>query len=241
MHTMYVDKPMQGAGLMQAIARVNRTFRDKPGGLIVDYIGVAQKLREALADYSPTDQEQAGVPIERVVDVMLEKHDVVVRILHGQPWSSDPKLSPGERLSQLAGALNFVLGDEDRKPRFLDQVLALLKAFALAGAREEAFAIRDDVRFFADIRAGILKLDSQGPTDARGRMGTEALDTAIEQLVSAAVAADEVIDVYAAAGMERPDLSILSDAFLEGLTKSERPNLQAELLKKTHQRQDPVA
>lgn len=232
MHTMYVDKPMQGAGLMQAIARVNRTFRDKPGGLIVDYIGVAQKLREALADYSPTDQEQAGVPIEQVVDVMLEKHDVVVAILHGHPWSSDPKLSPGGRLSQLAGALNFVLGDEDRKPRFLDQVLALLKAFALAGAREEAFAIRDDVRFFADIRAGILKLDSQGPTDARGRIGTEALDTAIEQLVSAAVAADEVIDVYAVAGMERPDLSILSDAFLEGLTKSERPNLQAELLKK---------
>jgi len=157
---------------------------------------------------------------------------VVVGILHGQPWSSDPKLSPGERLTQLAGALNFVLGDQDRKPRFLDQVLALLKAFALAGAREEAFAIRDDVRFFADIRAGVLKLDSQGPTDARGRIGSEALDTAIEQLVSAAVAADEVIDVYAAAGMERPDLSILSDAFLEGLTKSERPNLQAELLKK---------
>ena len=232
MHTMYVDKPMQGAGLMQAIARVNRTFRDKPGGLIVDYIGVAQKLREALADYSPTDQEQAGVPIGQVVDVMLEKHDIVVGILHGQPWSSDPNLAAGERLSQLAGALNYVLADDDRKPRFLDQVLALLKAFALAGAREEAFAIRDDVRFFADIRAGLLKLESQGPTDARGRAGSEALDTAIEQLVSAAIAADEVIDVYAAAGMERPDLSILSDAFLEGLTKSERPNLQAELLKK---------
>jgi type I restriction enzyme R subunit len=232
MHTMYVDKPMQGAGLMQAIARVNRTFRDKPGGLIVDYIGVAQKLREALADYSPTDQEQAGVPIEQVVEVMLEKHDIVVGILHGQPWSSDPNLAAGERLSQLAGALNYVLADDDRKPRFLDQVLALLKAFALAGAREEAFAIRDDVRFFADVRAGILKLQSQGPSDARGRAGSEALDTAIEQLVSAAVAADEVIDVYAAAGMERPDLSILSDAFLEGLTKSERPNLQAELLKK---------
>jgi type I restriction enzyme R subunit len=232
MHTMYVDKPMQGAGLMQAIARVNRTFRDKPGGLIVDYIGVAQKLREALADYSPTDQEQAGVPIEEVVDVMLEKHDVVLGILHGQPWSSDPTLSAGDRISQLADALNYVLAEEDRKARFLDQVLALLKAFALGGAREEALAIRDDVRFFADIRAGILKLQSQGPTDARGRAGTEALDTAIAQLVSAAVAADEVIDVYAVAGMERPDLSTLSDTFLEGLTKSDRPNLQVELLKK---------
>ena len=163
MHTMYVDKPMQGAGLMQAIARVNRTFRDKPGGLIVDYIGVAQKLREALADYSPTDQEQAGVPIEEVVEVMLEKHDVITGILHGQPWSSDPTLPPGERMAQLASALNFVLGDEDRKARFLDQVLRLLKAFALAGAREEALSIRDDVRFFADIRAALLKLASQGP------------------------------------------------------------------------------
>jgi len=232
MHTMYVDKPMQGAGLMQAIARVNRTFRDKPGGLIVDYIGVAQKLREALADYSPTDQEQAGVPIEEVVGVMLEKHDVIVGILHGQAWSSDPTLPAAERMGQLASALNFVLADDDRKARFLDQVLRLLKAFALAGAREEALAIRDDVRFFADIRAALLKLASQGSPDAGGRVGSEALDTAIEQLVSAAVAADEVIDVYAAAGMERPDLSILSDTFLEGLTKSDQPNLQAELLKK---------
>jgi type I restriction enzyme R subunit len=136
------------------------------------------------------------------------------------------------RMSQLAGALNFVLADEDRKARFLDQALRLLKAFALAGAREEALMIRDDVRFFADIRAAILKLASLGSPDASGRTGTEALDTAIEQLVSAAVAADEVIDVHAAAGMERPDLSILSDKFLEGLTKSDRPSLQAELLKK---------
>jgi type I restriction enzyme R subunit len=232
MHTMYVDKPMQGAGLMQAIARVNRTFRDKPGGLIVDYIGVAQKLREALADYSPTDQEQAGVPIEQVVAVMLEKHDIVASILHGQAWSSDPAAPPGERISQLAIALNFVLADDDRKARFLDQVLRLVKSFALAGAREEALEIRDDVRFFSDIRAAIIKLDSQGPPEAGGRSGTEALDTAIEQLVSAAVAADEVIDVYATAGVERPDLSILSDRFLEGLIKSDRPNLQAELLKK---------
>ena len=161
MHTMYVDKPMQGAGLMQAIARVNRTFRDKPGGLIVDYIGVAQKLREALADYSPTDREQAGVPIEEIVGVMLEKHDIILGILHGQVWSSDPALPAAERMSQLAGALNFVLADQDRTARFLDQVLRLLKAFALAGSRDEALAIRNDVRLFADVRAAILKIASQ--------------------------------------------------------------------------------
>jgi len=114
MHTMYVDKPMQGAGLMQAIARVNRTFRDKPGGLIVDYIGVAQKLREALADYSPTDQEQAGVPIEEMVAVMLEKHDIIMGLLHGCAFDSSPALPASARLAQHAVVLDFAMADPDR-------------------------------------------------------------------------------------------------------------------------------
>ncbi len=230
MHTMYVDKPMQGAGLMQAIARVNRTFRDKPGGLIVDYIGIAQNLREALADYSPSDREQAGVPIDEVVALVIEKHDIVLGILHGCDWSSDPGLPPGERMSQQWDVLNFVLADPDRKTRFMDQALALAKAFALAGARDEALAIRDDVRFFTDVRAAIAKLDREG--DSGGRGGSAEVDTAIQQLVSAAVSADEVVDVYAQLGMDRPDLSILSDEFLDGLTRDSRPNLQMELLKR---------
>jgi type I restriction enzyme R subunit len=232
MHTMYVDKPMQGAGLMQAIARVNRTFRDKPGGLIVDYIGIAQKLRDALADYSPTDRDQAGVPIDQVVGVMLEKHDVVCGILHGHKWNSDPKLPGVDRLAQIYSAANFVLEDPERKQRYLDQTLALLKAFALAGAHESTYAIRDDARFFADVRAYLVKLDKEGEPGKGGRGGGDDLDTAIAQLVSEAVSADEVIDIYAQAGMERPDISILSDAFLEGLTKTERPNLQMQLLRK---------
>lgn len=232
MHTMYVDKPMQGAGLMQAIARVNRTFRDKPGGLIVDYIGVAQKLRDALADYSPSDRDQAGVPIDQVVGVMLEKHDVVCGILHGHPWNSDPTLPGIDRLAQIYATANFVLEDPARKERYLDQTLALLKAFALAGAHDATMAIRDDVRFFADVRAYLVKLDKEGDLGTGGRKGSDDLDTAIAQLVSEAVAADEVIDIYAQAGMERPDISILSDAFLDGLTKTERPNLQMQLLRK---------
>lgn len=232
MHTMYVDKPMQGSGLMQAIARVNRTFRDKPGGLIVDYIGIAQNLRNALAEYSPSDRDQAGVPIEEVVAVMIEKHDVVAALMHPHPWDSDPALPPAERMQQLAAAMNFVLEDPDRRTRFLDQTLALLKAFALAGSRDEAAPIRNDVRFFADIRSALLKDERQGEPGNAGRGGSEALDTAIAQLVSEAVAADEVIDIYAAAGMERPDISILSDAFLEGLGKSDKPNLQMELLRR---------
>lgn len=230
LHTMYVDKPMQGAGLMQAIARVNRTFRDKPGGLIVDYIGIAQNLREALAEYSPSDREQAGVPIDEVVAVMLEKHDIVCGILHRHEWSSDPTISAEDRMNELANTMNYVLADLDRKTRFVDQVLALAKAFAFAGARDEALEIRDDVKFFTDIRAAIVKLDREGQAPSRG--GSGELDTAIAQLVSEAVAADEVVDVYAQLGMERPDLSILSDEFLDGLSQDARPNLQMELLKR---------
>jgi len=232
MHTMYIDKPMQGSGLMQAIARVNRTFRDKPGGLIVDYIGIAQNLKEALVEYSPSDRDQAGVPIEQVVDIMLEKHDVVSAILHSHAWNSDPTLKANERMNELAGTLNFVLGDPDRKGRYLDQVLALTKAFALAGARDEALAIRDDVRFFADIRAAIVKLNREGQPGEGGRGGSVEIDTAIAQLVSEAVSADEVVDVYAAAGIDNPEISILSDDFLDKMTHGPRPNLQMELLRR---------
>jgi len=232
LHTMYVDKPMQGAGLMQAIARVNRTFRDKPGGLIVDYLGIAQNLRDALADYSPSDRDQAGVPIEQVIELMLEKHDIVAGLLHGHQWDSDPSLPGAQRMQQMLSCANFVLADIDRKARFLDQVLALLKAFALAGASAETLAIRDDTRFFADVRAYIAKLDKEGEPGRGGAGGSGELDTAIAQLVSQAVAADEVIDIYAQAGMERPDISILSDAFLDGLAATERPNLQMQLLRK---------
>lgn len=173
------------------------------------------------------------MPIEQVVEVLLEKHDICCGILHGHEWSSNPHLGAAERMTQLAGAMNFVLGDPDRKTRFLDQVLALLKAFALAGARDEALAMRDDVKFFANVRAAILKLDAEGEPGRPGAGAAAAeLDTAIAQLVSQAVAADEVIDVYAVAGMERPDLSILSDSFLDGLAKSEQPNLQMAVLRR---------
>ncbi len=232
LNTMYVDKPMQGAGLMQAIARVNRTFLDKPGGLIVDYIGIAQSLKNALADYSPSDRDQAGVPIEEVIGVMLEKHDVVRGILHGLDWSSDPRLPGLERMNQLLAVSEFVLEDPDRKERFMGQVMALLKAFALAGASDATFAIRDDTRLFSDVRSYIAKLDKEGEPGGGGIGGSAALDTAISQLISEAVAADEVIDIYAQAGLDRPDLSILSDEFLESVKNADRPNLQMMMLRK---------
>lgn len=231
-HTMYVDKPMQGAGLMQAIARVNRTFRDKPGGLIVDYIGVATNLRSALAEYSPSDRDQAGVPIDEMVAVMLEKHDVVRTLVHGCAFDSSPSLPSGERLAQHAAVLDFVMADPDRKSRFLDQVLALAKAFALCGSRDGALMIRDDVRLFADVRAAILKIEN--PDAGRAGVGGDvALETAIGQLVNEAVTADDdVIDVYKMAGIETPELSILSDDFLDGLAHKDKPNLQMGLLRR---------
>jgi type I restriction enzyme R subunit len=230
MHTMYVDKPMQGAGLMQAIARVNRTFRDKPGGLIVDYIGVATNLRQALAEYSPSDRDQAGVPIEEMVAAMLEKHDIVRGILHGCNFDSSPRLPADQRLAQHALVLDFVMADPDRTARFLDQVLALAKAFALCGARDEAVAIRNDVRMFADVRAAIIKI--QNPDSGRAGSGAVEIDTAIGQLVNEAVAADEVVDIYKLAGIDTPELSILSDEFLDGLVGKDKPNLQMGLLRR---------
>jgi type I restriction enzyme R subunit len=231
-HTMYVDKPMQGAGLMQAIARVNRTFRDKPGGLIVDYIGVATNLRAALREYSPSDRDQAGVPIDEMVAVMLEKHDVVRTLVHGCTFDSSPALPGAERLAQHAVVLDFVMADLDRKSRYLDQVLALAKAFALCGSRDEALAIRNDTRLFTDVRAAILKIEN--PDSGRAGFGGDvAMETAIGQLVNEAVTADDaVVDVYALAGIETPELSILSDEFLDGLALKDKPNLQMGLLRK---------
>lgn len=230
MHTMYVDKTMQGAGLMQAIARVNRTFRDKPGGLIVDYIGVFANLQAALQEYSPSDRDQAGVPIDDMVAVMLEKHDIIRGLLHGVDYNSSPALTAPQRLAEYAKVLDFVMADPDRTKRFNDQVLALAKAFALAGARDEAAAIRNDVRLFTDVRAAILKI--QNPDSGRGGSGAVEIDTALGQLINEAVAADQVVDIYKLAGVETPELSILSDEFLDSLADKDKPNLQMGLLRR---------
>lgn len=229
LHTMYVDKPMQGAGLMQAIARVNRKFRDKPGGLIVDYIGLFANLQKALAEYSPSDRDQAGVPIEDLVAVMREKHDIVRGLLHGCDYDSSPDLPAAERLTQHAKVIDFVMADPDRTERFVDQVLALAKVFALCGARDEAAAIGNDVRLFIDARSAILKIQNPASTPGAGRV---EIDTAIAQLVNEAVAADEVVDIYKLAGVDTPELSLLSDEFLDTLADKEKPNLQMGLLRR---------
>ncbi|MBN1607182.1 MAG: type I restriction endonuclease subunit R [Polyangiaceae bacterium] len=227
LHSMYVDKPMQGHGLMQAIARVNRVFRDKPGGLIVDYLGLAEQLKHALRTYTESGGEgDTALDQKEAVALMLEKHEICCGIFHGFDWSHWVSGTASQRLSLLAAAQEHVLAQEDGKERLLQAVTELSQAFALAVPHDEALRIRDDVGFFQAVRAQLVKLSTSD------RMGSGDLDRAIRQLVSRAVVSDEVVDIFAAAGLRNPDISILSDQFLAEVRGLEHKNLAVELLRK---------
>jgi type I restriction enzyme R subunit len=240
MHTMYIDKPMKGHGLMQAIARVNRVFRDKPAGLVVDYIGIAQNLKNALGQYSGSDQRQAGIDEAEAIAVLLEKYEVVKAMYHGFDYARGLAGTPHERLIVLAEAIEWILArqheaaaketSEDAKRRenrrYQDAVLALSKAFALASASDEARNIRDEVGFFQAVRAALVK-------SAEG-VGKSAADRefAIQQILDRAVISTEIVDILAAAGITTPDISILSDEFLAEVQQLEKKNLALEALRK---------
>ena len=227
LHTMYVDKPMQGHGLMQAIARVNRVFRDKPGGLVVDYLGLADQLKHALHTYTESGgQGDTAVDQEEAVAVMLERYEVCCDIFHGFDWSLAIHGTATQRVTMMAAAQEHVLGQEDGKQRLLQTVSELSKAFALAVPHDEAIRIRDDVGFFQSVRAHIAKLT------AGDRKLSGDLDHAIRQIVSGAVASDEVIDIFAAAGLKNPNIGILSDQFLAEVQAMKHKNLAVELLQK---------
>jgi type I restriction enzyme R subunit len=240
MHTMYVDKPMQGHGLMQAIARVNRVFRDKPAGLIVDYIGIAHNLKSALAQYSPRDREQTGVDEAQAVAVMIEKYEVVRDMFHGFDYRAALDGTPQQRLAMMAGAIEWILdqqqqwaakehtpeGKKAAHRRFQDAVLALSKAFALASASDEARRIREEVGFFQAIRTALVKSSTGSGVTQQER------ELAIQQIVSRAVVSTEIVDILAAAGIKSPDISILSDEFLAEVQQMEKKNLALEALKK---------
>ncbi len=229
MNTMYVDKPMKGHSLMQAIARVNRTFRDKEGGLIVDYIGIATNLREAVAKYTKEDQDKAGIDTSQFAAVAIEKHDIVKGILAPVEWSSDPKAKREDRIATLQRLVQHVLTDADRKKRFLVECRSLLSAFAIAGARDEVRPITNDVNLFSAVYGQVAKTER---TASNGDDRDEALDTALKQLVSEAVAADGVIDVFGDLGLPNPELSVLSTEFLDKIRQGDKTNLQFELMKR---------
>ena len=227
LHTMYVDKPMRGHGLMQAVARVNRVFRDKPGGLIVDYLGLAHELKRALATYTESGGTgRTTVDQSEAVAVMLEKYEVCRGLFHGFDHSRWIGGTEAERLSLLPGAQEHILAQEDGKARCLRAVRELSQAFALAVPHEEAIRIRDDVAFFQAVRS-VLAKRAQG--DPRPE---EELDYAIRQIVSRAVASEGVVDIFAAAGLEKPDISILSEEFLAEVRGMKQRNLAVELLQK---------
>ena len=226
LHTMYADKPMKGHTLMQAIARVNRVFRDKPGGLIVDYLGIADDLRRALSNYSDKDRNEALIPLDQAVAVLKEKYDIVRTFFHGVNYRGWRKLAPAALTQLLQKAHNAVVADEDTKSRFIKACTELTKAFALVIPHPEAMQIRDDVAFFQSVRKNVVKY-----TPPAGQP-PEELDTAVKQLISEAVAASEVVDIFGAAEMKRPDISILSDEFLAEVQGMEHKNLQVELLRK---------
>jgi type I restriction enzyme R subunit len=230
MHTLYVDKPMKGHGLMQAIARVNRVFRNKPAGLVVDYIGVAAELKEALSHYSQTDQAQTGIDEHEAVAAFLDALDVARSQFHGFDYSAALHGSPGARLAVLPKAIEHVLSevrDSGTEPkRFHDAVAALVKAYKLASGSAQAIDHAEEVAFFSAVRSSLGKL---GIGEWRNDGGT---DFAIQQLINRAVASTEVVDILQACGFDRPDISILSDAFMLELQNMQHRNLAVEALKK---------
>ena len=228
LHTMYADKPMQGHGLMQAIARVNRVFRDKPGGLVVDYLGLADQLKKALVTYTESGgQGNPTFDTAQAIAVMLEKHGIACDMMHGFNWDKWTSGKPTERLQLIPAGQEHILEQDDGKKRWVQVVTELSRAFALCAASDEATEIRDDVSFFQALQAALNKQSSSN------RKTPEQIDAAIRQLVSKAITTEgQVIDVFTAAGLPKPDISILSDQFLAEVRGLKHKNVAAELLEK---------
>lgn len=228
MHTLYIDKPMKGHNLMQAIARVNRVYKDKPGGLIVDFLGIAADLKKALAFYS--DAGGKGDPTilqEQAVSLMLEKLEVVSQMYHGFEYETYFEADTSKKLSMILAAEEHILGLEDGKKRYINEVTALSKAFAIAIPHDQAMDVKDEVSFFQAVKARLAKFDGtgSGKTD-------EEIETTIRQVIDKALVSEKVIDVFDAAGIKKPDISILSEEFLMELKGMEHKNLALEVLKK---------
>jgi type I site-specific restriction-modification system R (restriction) subunit/very-short-patch-repair endonuclease len=243
MHTLYIDKPMKGHNLMQAIARVNRVYKDKPGGLVVDYLGIASDLKKALSFYS--DAGGKGDPTiaqAQAVELMLEKLEVVSQMYSefpsvggvsatggrgGFPYEDYFQAETGQKLSMILAAEEHILGLEDGKKRYINEVTALSKAFAIAVPHEQAMDVKDEVSFFQAVKARLAKFDETGS----GRTDEE-IETTIRQVIDQALVSEQVIDVFDAAGIKKPDISILSEDFLMELKGMEHKNVALEVLKK---------
>ncbi|MEX0812690.1 MAG: type I restriction endonuclease subunit R [Chitinophagales bacterium] len=245
LHTLYIDKPMKGHNLMQAIARVNRVYKDKPGGLVVDYLGIASDLKKALSFYS--DAGGKGDPTiaqDQAVKLMLEKMEVVSQMFNeipssggvvedrgGFPYEDYFQAETNKKLSMILAAEEHILGLEDGKKRFITEVTALSKAFAIAVPHEQAMDVKDEVSFFQAVKARLAKFDSDSYRNSSGKTDEE-IETTIRQVIDQALVSEQVIDVFDAAGIKKPDISILSEDFLSELKGMEHKNVALEVLKK---------
>jgi type I restriction enzyme R subunit len=228
MHTMYIDKPMKGHNLMQAIARVNRVYKDKPGGLVVDYLGIASDLKKALSFYSDSGGKgDPAIAQEQAVTLMLEKLEVVSQMYHGFAYEDYFEADTGKKLSIILGAEEHILGLENGKKRYINEVNALSKAFSIAVPHEQAMDVKDEVGFFQAVKSRLAKFDGtgSGQTD-------EEMETAIRQVIDKALVSDQVIDVFDAAGIKKPDISVLSEEFLLEVRDMAHKNVALEVLKK---------
>lgn len=228
MHTLYIDKPMKGHNLMQAIARVNRVYKDKPGGLVVDYLGIASDLKKALSFYS--DSGGKGDPAlaqEQAVALMLEKLEVVSQMYHGFAYEAYFETDTRGKLALILEAEEHILGLEDGKKRYIDEVTALSQAFAIAVPHEQAMDVKDEVSFFQAVKARLVKFDSTGS----GRTDEE-METTIRQVIDKALVSEQVIDIFDASGIKKPDISVLSEEFLLEVKGMKHKNIALEVLKK---------
>ncbi len=228
LHTLYIDKPMKGHNLMQAIARVNRVYKDKPGGLIVDYLGIASDLKKALSFYS--DAGGKGDPMttqEQAVQVMLEKLEIVSQMFHGFAYETYFEADTGKKLSLILAAEEHILSRENGKKRFIDEVSALSQAFSIAVPHDQAMDVKDEVAFFQAVKSRLVKFDS---TDTAGT--DEEIETAVRQIIDKALVTEKVIDLFDAAGIKKPDISILSEDFLVEVKNMKHKNIALEVLKK---------
>jgi len=228
MHTLYIDKPMKGHNLMQAIARVNRVYKDKPGGLVVDYLGIASDLKKALSFYSDSGGKgDPAIAQEQAVALMLEKLEIVSQMFHGFEYEEYFGADTARKLYLILAAENHILGLENGKKRFVDQVTALSQSFAIAIPHEQAMDIKDEVAFFQAVKARLSKFTGNG-----GGKSDEDIETTIRQVIDQALVSNKVVDVFDAAGIKKPDISILSEEFLLEIKGMEHKNIALEVLKK---------
>ena len=227
MHTMYIDKPMSGHNLMQAIARVNRVFKEKQGGLVVDYIGIAENLKEALSQYTDSDRKTTGVDTDAASQVLLEKHDLVKEILHGHDYNKFFIGKPSEKMQAIIETMDFIIGlREDRKNDYIKCVTEMARAYSLCATTVVAERLNVEVGFHKAVKASLVKMVN----DDNKKKTTTQLDSEINQLISKSISSNEVIDILESVGLSKPNIAILSDEFLEEVKGMKQKNLAVELL-----------